>query len=391
MVQKKYRLLTLLMCLTLGACGAPSAEQPWEGEGLPKEEASVVVFEDCEKTGSRELSYAKQFQIDYYGDLWTLIHIEEVGDYFLVEEGAALPEGIPDTITVLQKPIDNAYLVSTSAGDLILKAKALEKIRFAGTPAGNWALEEINECLDKEEILYAGKYNAPDYELLLEESCGLAIENTMIYHTPEVIEQLQSFQIPVLVERSSYETHPLGRLEWIKLYGELFSERETVEQFWQEQMSQLMPIMEQEKTGKTVAFFSVTANGTVQVRKTKDYVPKLIELAGGEYIFDSLAGEDENALGSMKLQMEEFYAVGKEADVLIYNSTIQGEIEDLSALLEKNSLLADFKAVKDGKVYCATQDFFQKPTQMGDFLKDINKVLTGQPKDEELTFLYRLR
>lgn len=54
----------------------------------------------------------------------------------------------------------------------------------------------------------------PDYELILENDCDLAIESTMIYHSPEVKEQLESFEIPVLVERSSYEEHPLGRLEW---------------------------------------------------------------------------------------------------------------------------------------------------------------------------------
>ena len=43
----------------------------------------------------------------------------------------------------------------------------------------------------------------------------------MIYHTPEVKEKLEALGIPVLVERSSYETDPLGRMEWIKLYGAL--------------------------------------------------------------------------------------------------------------------------------------------------------------------------
>lgn len=68
-------------------------------------------------------------------------------------------------------------------------------------------------------IAYAGKYSAPDYERILTAECGLAVENTMIYHTPEVKEQLERFGIPVLVERSSYESSPLARMEWIKLYG----------------------------------------------------------------------------------------------------------------------------------------------------------------------------
>lgn len=61
--------------------------------------------------------------------------------------------------------------------------------------------------------------------MILNADCGLAIENTMIYHTPEVKEQLERFGIPVLVERSSYEEDPLARMEWVKLYGLLLGKK----------------------------------------------------------------------------------------------------------------------------------------------------------------------
>ena len=48
--------------------------------------------------------------------------------------------------------------------------------------------------------------------LLYSQGCGLALTSTMIYHNPEVKEQLERFGVPVLVERSSYESHPLGRM-----------------------------------------------------------------------------------------------------------------------------------------------------------------------------------
>ncbi len=83
------------------------------------------------------------------------------------------------------------------------------------------------------QIAYAGKYSAPDYERILAAGCGLAIENTMIYHTPEVKEQLEQFGIPVLVERSSYESGPLARMEWIKLYGILLGKEEQAEQVFE--------------------------------------------------------------------------------------------------------------------------------------------------------------
>ena len=81
---------------------------------------------------------------------------------------------------------------------------------LSGTQAENWYLDAALTAMEQGEIAYAGKYSAPDYEMILSADCGLAIENTMIYHTPEVKEQLEKFGVPVLVERSSYESDPLA-------------------------------------------------------------------------------------------------------------------------------------------------------------------------------------
>jgi iron complex transport system substrate-binding protein len=215
----------------------------------------------------------------------------------------------------------------------------------------------------------------------------------MIYHSPEVKEQLESFGIPVLVERSSYEEHPLGRMEWIKLYGFLLGKEEEAQAYFDEQARKVESILQETSENEekqTVAFFYLNANGSAIVRKSGDYVAKMIALAGGTYLFDDL--DDDSATSTMTMQMETFYAQAKDADVLIYNSTIDGEMTSLSELLEKSSLLADFKAVKDKKVWCVRQNMFQQSTGIGDMIADIHKVLEdADVPDEELTYLYRLK
>ena len=69
----------------------------------------------------------------------------------------------------------------------------------------------------------------------------------------------------------------------------------------------------------------------------------------------------------MNIQMEEFYMTAKDADVLIYNSTIEGEIDTVEQLLEKSELFADFKAVKTGNVWCSEKNMFQQTTGAADF------------------------
>ena len=117
----------------------------------------------------------------------------------------------------------------------------------------------------------------------------------------------------------------------------------------------------------------------------------MIDLAGGKYIFDNL-GENDNALSTMNMQMEEFYATAKDADYIIYNSTIDGELETIDQLLAKSSLLGDFKAVKEGNVWCTGQNLFQETMELGTMIEDIHTMLTTDDKSlEELTFMHKLK
>ena len=170
------------------------------------------------------LEYAKQFTVDVCAGGYDLITIDG-SRYLVVPEGAAAPANLDADITVLQQPIQNIYLVSSSAMDPIISIGGLGAVALSGTQAENWYLDAARTAMEQGEIAYAGKYSAPDYETILSADCGLAIENTMIYHTPEVKEQLEKFGVPVLVERSSYESDPLARMEWVKLYGILLGSR----------------------------------------------------------------------------------------------------------------------------------------------------------------------
>ena len=128
--------------------------------------------------------------------------------------------------------LDNIYLVATSAMDLFCALDGLDSISLSGTNADGWYIDEAKKALEDGSISFAGKYSAPDYELILSKNCDLAIESTMIYHKPEVKEKLEQFGIPVLVEHSSYESHPLGRTEWLKLYGVLLGKEELADKLF---------------------------------------------------------------------------------------------------------------------------------------------------------------
>lgn len=349
-------------------------------------------WKNAAPTGIMELQYAEQFAVTYYPDGYAQITIGEEQQYLLVPEGGKVPDGTDSAVTVIQQPVGNIYLAASSAMDLFDGLGALDSVRMTSTRAEDWSLPHIQQALAENKLLYVGKYNAPDYETILSENCSLAIESTMIYHSPEAKEQLESLGIPVMTERSSYETHPLGRLEWIKLYGLLLDRENEAEALFQEQSAQLDEIQTNAATDKTVAFFYISSNGYINVRKPGDYISEMIALAGGKYIFSAEDLQvEENALSTMNIQMETFYAIAKDADYLIYNSTVDGELDTIEQLLQKNALLKEFQAVQDGNVWCTEKNMFQQTTGTADMIADLHAIVSGAADQEtQLTFLHHL-
>ena len=372
----KKRLILLVLCLTLllAACGGPENVATTQPQAETASQA--VRYEELLFENVMPLSYATGFSVSYSEEGYKLLTIGEDQTYLVVGENMPVPEEVPDTVTVLQQPLDQIYLVSTGAMDHFIKLNALDSIILSSQKADAWYLPEAKQAMEEGKIAYAGKYSAPDYETVLGSGCNLVIENAMIYHAPEVLEKLRSLGLPVLVELSSYESHPLGRMEWIKLFSALVNKEEEAAAYYDSMLAALEPVMNQDPTGKTVSFFYITTSGGINVRRPSDYVSCAIGLAGCENVSFS---EDQADVGTstMTIQMEAFYQGVQDADILIYNSIVDGELDSLSALLEKMPTLADTKAVKEGNVWCLSKNFYQETMSLGDLILDVNAVATG--------------
>ncbi len=351
----------------------------------------------AEPLDSLKLSYATQFEVNTYEGGYRLIHIEDGMDYVLIPEGQEDSDlGFKDAV-LIHEPLDSIYLAASSAMDLFVRLDSLDRIKTCSTSAADYSVEEAKKRIESGEIRYVGKYSSPDYEAVLNSGCDLAIESTMITHSPKIREELEKLGIPVLTERSSYEKDPLGRLEWIKLYGLLLGKEKEAEEYFlleEKKVKAVEEALKNEKGDKEdkrkVAFFYLSSNGYVNVRKPGDYVSEMIETAGGTYAFKDIADESDNALSTMNINWEEFYKDAVDADILIYNATIDGGIEEVSELMEKNPLFGDFKAVKLRNVYCSNADMFQRTGLVADIITDMYRVIKGEDTDS-LQFIYKVK
>lgn len=367
-------------CLLLTGCGqAGTGSTP---------ATDTTVSQNVENR--MDLRYANQFSVQYLPDGFAEISIADGQEFLLVPEGEN-PPADPQGKVILQQPLQHLYVAASSAVDLFDGIGALDDVKMLSTK--DWSLPNVQNALDAGKLQYVGKYSAPDYEKLLDGGCGIAIESTMIYHTPETKEQLESLGIPVLVERSSYESHPLGRMEWLRLYGLLLGRQEEADAFFEAQAAkfeEVASIETDDANRPTVAFFYISPNGYVNIRKPADYIAAMIEMAGGRYFVTAEDLDvDENALSTMNIQMESFYALAKDVDILIYNATIEGELQTMEQLLQKDQMLADFKAVQNGNVWCSEQDLFQQTTGAAEMICDLHRILSDDGGDT--TYLHRLQ
>ena len=377
--KKVIAICCLFLAGLLGLCGCSSPSSDSAKDRISDE----LVYES-----SMELEYAKQFSVDYYKDGYRLLATSDGTKILVIPEGKEAPKDLEKGIIVMQQPVQNLYLVSSSVMDIFDHLDALDSIRFSSQKEEDWYIEGAKKAMARGDISYAGKYSKPDYEQIVSQKCTLAIENMMISHTPEVREMLEDFGIPVMIEYSSYEKHPLGRVEWVRFFGTLLGKEKEAEKIFEKQKNILKKVTADEKTDKTVAFFYITSNGLVQVRQSSDYIPKMIELAGGKYIFEDL-GDEEVARSTVNMQIEDFYQGAKDADYLIYNGTIDGQVNSISELEAKNELFSEFKAVKDGNVWYTGKNLYQATDTVGELIKDMHLMLTDGDASQ-MTFLEKM-
>lgn len=326
-------------------------------------------------------------------------------------------------LTVLQQPLTTTYVAASAVMAPLCDLGAVSQIRFSGLREEGWYVDEARAAMKAGSMLFAGKYSEPDYETLLREGCDLALESTMIYRSPEVIEKLSALGIPVYIDYSSYEPHVLGRLEWIRVYGALFGHEEKAQQWYASERDRIRAIQKDAETssgeasqsGKsteksetktsrnskneassigsssgsagtdttadlrpTVVYFYVNSSGQIQVRQPHDYIPELLELAGARYLAPDMSSLGGSRKSNVTVSLEDFYSSCRDADYLIYSATLDRPLSSIQELLGKNALFADFKAVKEGHVYTTDKDFYQLSDRMADFAEDVHRMLQGQ-------------
>ncbi len=283
---------------------------------------AFVLFGSCKEANSPVTDvpahsltkYARLFSIEDYKD-FKLLHIHKgypgspSFTYVLSRSSANIPDSLKN-LPFIQVPVKKWIVTSTTHLPPISMLHAENTLTaFPGTrdvssPVFRKKIEEnqikeigINGRLNTEEVL------AMQPDLLMLFRSGNDIQNDKLF---------QKNGIPVLYNADWLETDPLGRAEWIKVFGALLDKQAMADSLFRqieknyERVKEKIPRNQQ----PPVVFQGGKFGDKFFVPGGNSYAVRLIKDAGGTYLW-----KEDNHTGSLQLNYENVLLKLPEADI----------------------------------------------------------------------------
>lgn len=317
-----------------------------------------------------ETEYTTEFSVEYLdNDITKLVDADD-RTLLLVPEGAEVPEGYDDAI-IIDAPVENVMLASTTQGCMMRGIDAFDAITAVTTEQDTWTIEEIADGIGNGTITFVGDNDAPDYELIKTLNPNLVFVYSGDYGLQDMMTKLDELGINYVVCNEYLEEDPRGRMEWLKLYGAIFDKEDEAQTVFDQAMTNIDTVVEEasKEEAPTVAWAKVYS-GKVYVAEPDSFVAKMIELAGGDYIYK------DADVGSGTVTLEEFYASAKDADILIYSLGITYS-PSLEYVVGQAPVLEGLSAVQNQKVWCLGTDYWQSLDKADELIEDLYSIFHG--------------
>lgn len=256
---------------------------------------------------------------------------------------SAQREGIPesDAPVIIKSPIQKIILTSTThIPPVSLLDEAQSIIGYPGTDY--ISDKQVRRLIDKGTITELGTDQSMSVERVVSLQPQLVMGYGVTGENPTYT-QIQNAGIPVLFNGDWTEQHPLGRAEWIKVFGILYNKEAEANRIFKQIEADYIAT---QKLVATQRQPEVIAGATY---KDVWYLPygnswqgKLINDAAGNYIYKDLKGT-----GSIAYNMERLIKDGQQATIWI----APGQYTSYKAMLADQPAYALFTAFKNKQVY----------------------------------------
>ena len=317
---------------------------------------SILFFVQCKKernnfvevaTTKNEIKHATGFNLVNY-DGFSVIkvlhpwpHSTKKYTYVLKNKNTIVPDSLLKYVSITI-PIQSIVVTSTTHIPSLEMLNEHEKL--VGFPNLDYiSSDKIRSLIDQKKIIDVGRNNSLNLEKIIELQpeiiIGYGIDNNN-----KALDNLQKNGIKVLLNGDWNEQTPLGKAEWIKLFGALFNKQKQASELFNNIENEYQKTLEITKkaTSKPSVLAGDLFQDTWYLPKGNSWGSQLIAQANGNYLWKETKGT-----GSIAASFETVLERAQNADLWITS----GQFSTLNQMLQANLHYSEFKAFKNKNVY----------------------------------------
>ncbi|MDL2143644.1 ABC transporter substrate-binding protein [Flavobacterium tructae] len=312
--------------------------------GCKKNESSEIVKTETEKNSieyASGLSIIKHegYSVVTVSDPWPDAHTKFT--YILKEKEAKVPDSL-QKYTTIKVPLESIVVTSTTNIPFLEMLEVENKL--VGFPHTDYiSSEKTRALIDKGAVKNVGQNEKLNIEQLIELSPDLIV-TFGVDNNNAMLDNLKKSGLNVLIQADWMEQSPLGKAEWIKLYGALFGKEEQAKELFDK------IVLSYDQAKKLVAGKPATSSvlyGSMYediwyVAKGNSWVAQFMKDAQANYLWADLKGT-----GSEGLSFEKVLVKAKTANFWI----AAGSFKSLDEFGKSNPHYTEFDAFKSKNVY----------------------------------------
>lgn len=302
-------------------------------------------------SAGNEIVYADGFSLFNY-DGFSVLEVNrpwpnavKTYKYILIEKGEVVPDSLKK-LPLITVPISNYVVTSTThipALELLDEAKGL--IGFPGLDF--ISSKVVRKKINLGEIVDVGQNEQLNTELILDIEPDIVVAFGMD-EANSALQNLTNAGVGVVYNGDWAEQSPLGKAEWIKLFGALFNMQNQATEIFNkivlDYKSTLESIKEVDK--KPTVMSGAMYQDIWYTPQGDSWMALYFKDAQADYIW-----KDSKGTGSLALSFEEVYEKAENADFWIN----PGQFETLESLKSSNPHYSQFNSFKNASVYSLTE------------------------------------
>ncbi len=263
--------------------------------------------------------------------------------YYLVKKENILPLKV-DSESIIYVPLRRIICMSTT--HLAMIAALGETDAIVGVSGAGYVYNKsISERIKKGFINDVGYEAGMNSELIIKSAPDLVMVYGVGSESAGYVGKIKELGIKVMFNADYLETDPLGKAEWIKLFGALFCKEEIADSIFSsvsQSYEQLKTLISMNTDSRPGVLLGLPFKDTWFVSPGNSYISRIIKDAGGSYLW-----QDTESQVSMPLSLENVYLQSLKAEFWLNT----GSADSKNEIISFDTRLKDIPCFREGKLF----------------------------------------